>query len=93
MWVTSGRAERDPTADLRGALAPVVVINHPAITDPKGVGQLLLAIGGYKGQPATESAFKLAPLLFVRPGELRAAQWWKFDLDGNERNGEFRRRE
>jgi integrase len=78
--IATGRAERDPTADLRGALAPIVVTNHAAITDPKQVGELLRAIDAYSGQPATEAAFKLAPLLFVRPGELRAARWDELDL-------------
>jgi integrase len=82
--IATGRAERDPTADLRGALAPIVVTNHPAITDPKGVGELLRAIDGYRGKAVTECALKLAPLLFVRPGELRAARWEEFDLDAAE---------
>ncbi len=82
--IATGRADRDPTADLRGALAPIVVTNHAAVTDPKAVGELLRAIDGYSGQPATECAMKLAPLLFVRPGELRAANWEEFDLDGKE---------
>lgn len=82
--IATGRAERDPAADLKGALAPVVVKNHAAITDPVKVGELLRAIDGYSGHPATQAAFKLAPLLFVRPGELRAARWEEFNLDGNE---------
>lgn len=82
--VATGRAERDPTVDLRGALAPIVVTNHAAITDPVKVGELLRAIDAYNGQPATQAAFKLAPLLFVRPGELRAARWEEFALDGTE---------
>jgi integrase len=82
--IATGRADRDPTADLRGALAPIVATNHAAVTEPKAVGELLRAIHGYNGQPATECAMKLAPLLFVRPGELRAAQWEEFDLDANE---------
>jgi integrase len=82
--IATGRAERDPTADLRGALAPIVSSNHAAITDPKAVGELLRAIHGYGGQPATECAMKLAPLVFVRPGELRAARWEEFDLDAKE---------
>jgi integrase len=59
----------------------VVVRNHPAITDPARIGELLRAIDGYRGQPATECALKLAPLVFVRPGELRKAEWNEFDLD------------
>jgi integrase len=73
-----------PTTDLRGALAPIVSANHAAVTDPKAVGELLRAIYGYRGQPATEWAMKLAPLVFVRPGELRAARWDEFDLDAKE---------
>jgi integrase len=79
--IATGRAERDPTGDLRGALAPVVVRNHAAITEPIKIGQLLRAIDGYQGQPATEYALKLLPLVFVRPGELRAAEWSEFDLE------------
>jgi integrase len=82
--IATGRAERDPAADLKGALAPVVVKNHAALTDPVKVGELLRAIDGYSGHPATQAAFKLAPLLFVRPGELRAARWEEFTLDGKE---------
>jgi integrase len=79
--IATGRAERDPTADLRGALAPIVVTNRAALTDPKDVGGLLRTIDGYEGQPSTEYALKLAPYVFVRPGELRAAEWSEFDLD------------
>ncbi len=82
--IATGKADRDPTADLRGALAPIVATNHPAITDPRAVGELLRAIHGYEGQPATECAMRLAPLVFVRPGELRAAKWEEFDLDAKE---------
>jgi integrase len=55
--------------------------NFAAITEPKRIGDLLRAIEGYSGQPTTHAALKLAPLLFVRPGELRAAEWSEFDLD------------
>lgn len=79
--IATGRAERDPTADLRGALAPLVVTNRAALTDPKQVGGLLRTIDGYVGQPATEFALKLAPYVFARPIELRAAEWSEFDLD------------
>jgi integrase len=82
--IATGRAERDPTADLRGALTPLKVTNRAAITDPKRVGELLRAIDGYSGQLSTEYALKLAPLLFVRPGELRAAEWPEFALDGEQ---------
>jgi len=82
--IASGRAERDPTADLRGALAPVTVTNRAAITDPREVAQLLRALHGYRGHPVVEAALKLAPLVFVRPGELRAAEWTEIDLDAAE---------
>jgi integrase len=79
--IATGRAERDVSADIRGALTPVAVRNFPAITEPRRIGELLRAIDGYAGQPATAYALKLAPLVFVRPGELRAAEWSEFDLD------------
>jgi integrase len=82
--VATGRAERDPTADLRGALAPVTVTNRAAITDPREVAQLLRALHGYRGHPVVEAALKLAPLVFVRPGELRAAEWAEIDLQAAE---------
>jgi integrase len=82
--IATGRAERDITADLRGALTPLVVKNHAAITDPAGIGQLLRAIDSYQGQQATEAALKLAPLVFVRPGELRKARWDEINLEGAE---------
>jgi integrase len=79
--VATSRAERDVTSDLRGALTPVETKNRAAITDPKRIGELLRSIEGYSGQPATHAALRLAPLTFVRPGELRAAEWTEFDLD------------
>lgn len=79
--IATGRAERDPTPDLRGALKPVLVQHMAAITDPKRVGELLRAIEGYKGMSITRAALQLAPLVFVRPGELRKAEWVEFDLD------------
>jgi integrase len=79
--IATGRAERDPSVELRGALAPLVVKHHAAITDPKAVGELLRAIYGYQGTFEVGCALRLAPLLFVRPGELRAAEWSEFDLD------------
>ena len=82
--IATGRAERDIAADLRGALAPVPTKNRAAITDPVRVGELLRAIDGYQGEAATAAALKLAPITFVRPGELRGAEWREFDLDGTE---------
>ena len=80
--IATGRAQRDPTADLRGALNPVRSVNRAAITAPRRFGELLLAIDGYMGQGTTWGALKLAPLVFVRPGELRAAEWSEFALEG-----------
>lgn len=82
--VATGRADYDITGSLRGALAPVPTENRAALTNPAKVGELLRAIDGYQGQPAVMYALRLAPLLFVRPGELRAAEWSEFDLDGAE---------
>lgn len=80
--VATGRAERDPTGDLRGALPPVRKDRHfAAITDPKKVGELMRDIDGYQGSYIVKSAFKLSPLLFVRPGELRKMEWMELDLD------------
>lgn len=79
--IATGRAERDPCPDLRGALPPAKENNFPAITDPKAVGELLRAIDGFRGTFIVRSALLLAPLLFVRPGELRRAEWANFDLD------------
>ena len=79
--VATGRAERDPTIELRGALTPSRERHHPSITDPKGIGGLLRAIDGYDGSLVTKCALRLAPLTFVRPGELRRAEWAEFNLD------------
>ena len=79
--VATGRAERDPSQDLRGALSPRRPKHMAAITDPKKVGELLRNIDGYKGHFITRCALKIAPLTFVRPGELRHAEWSEFDLD------------
>ncbi len=80
----TGRADRDVTHDLRGALTAVPTRHRAAIIDPRKVGELLRAIDGYDGQPAVTYALRLAPLLFVRPGELRAAEWTEFDVEANE---------
>jgi integrase len=82
--IATGRAERNPAADLIGALPTPNKEHFAAITDPKQVGELLRAIHGYSGQPATAAALKLAPMLFVRPGELRTARWADIDLDAAE---------
>jgi integrase len=82
--VATGRAERDITPDLRGAIAPPVKKHLAAIIEPKEAGQLLLAIENYVGTPVVRAALRLAPLTFVRPGELRGARWSEFDLDAAE---------
>ena len=82
--VATGRAERDPSGDLRGALAPAKPSHYPTITDPEKIGVLLRAIDGYSGSQIVRLALKLAPLVFVRPGELRAADWTEFDLKKQE---------
>jgi len=79
--IATGRARRDPAGDLRGALRPHKPKHHAAVVEPKAVGELLRAIDGYTGEPVTRAAIRLAPLVFVRPGELRRAEWAEFDLD------------
>jgi len=82
--VATGRAQHDVAADLKDALAPVKSKNFASVTDPVRVGELMRAIYGYTGHPVTALALKLAPLVFVRPGELRAAEWSEFDLPNAE---------
>jgi len=82
--VATGRAERDVTADLKGALPPVHATPFAALTDPQEVGALLRALRGYQGSPVVRAALQLAPLVFVRPGELRTAEWAHLDLPGAE---------
>jgi integrase len=79
--IASGRADRDPTRDLAGALAPRFVVHLPSITEPKAVGALMRAIDDYQGTFVTRCALRLAPLVFTRPGELRKAEWAEFDLE------------
>ncbi len=78
--VVKGGAERDPSQDLRGALAASVKTHFPAITDPKAVGSLLQALDAYQGTPIVRAALRLAPLTFVCPGELRKGLWSEIDL-------------
>lgn len=80
--VATARLRSDPTRDLRGALTAPTVTHYGAITDPKRVGELLRAIDGYEGQGLTKLAMQIAPHVFVRPGELRHAEWSELDLDG-----------
>lgn len=79
--VASGRAARNPAVDLKGALGAVVPGHYPAILDPKEAGGLLRAIDGYAGDPVTRAALKLAPLVLLRPGELRRGEWCEIDGD------------
>ena len=79
--IATGRAERDPSVDLRGALTAPTVKHRATIVEPKAIGALLRAIEGFDGRPTTRAALRLAPLVFVRPGELRHAEWREYDLD------------
>ena len=78
--VATARLASDPTRDLRGALTAPTVTRYGAIIDPKRVGELLRAIDGYEGQGFTKLAMQIAPHVFVRPGELRHADWSEIDL-------------
>jgi len=82
--VATGRADRDITPDLRGALPPAKGEHFASITEPKQVAELLRAIDSYQGSLSAVCALKLAPLVFVRPGELRAAEWQHIDLEAKE---------
>ncbi|WP_237762080.1 tyrosine-type recombinase/integrase, partial [Legionella santicrucis] len=84
--IATGRAERDPVPDLKGALQPAKTTHFATMTDPKAIGELLRAIDEYHGSFVTKCALQLAPLVFVRPGELRAAEWAEIDLDAAEWN-------
>lgn len=79
--VATGRAVKDVTADIRGALKPHHGKHFAAITNPVKLGELIRAIRGYQGGPIVRAALQLAPMVFQRPGELRAAAWVEFDLD------------
>lgn len=82
--VAEGSAERDVTADLKGALQTAEKKHYAAITEPAKLAPLLRAIHAYGGHPAGLAALKLTPLVFVRPGELRSAEWAEFDLEAAE---------
>ena len=84
--VATGRTDRDPVADLKGALPPVKGGHHAAPTDPKAVTPLLRAIDEFQGSFVVKCALQLAPMLFVRPGELRAAEWSEIDFNAAEWN-------
>lgn len=82
--VAHGLCERDPSTDLRGALPPVKGRHFAAIIDPAGVAKLLRSFDDFKGSYVVLCALKLAPLFFVRPGELRKAEWEQIDLDSGQ---------
>jgi integrase len=82
--IATGRAQRNPSGDLRGALPPAKGGHFAATTEPKQVAQILRAMDGYEGSFIVRCALRLAPLVFVRPGELRRAEWAHIDLDGKE---------
>ncbi len=82
--IATGRAERDVAGDLRGALEPKQTKHFASVTEPTKVAELLRALDGYRGSPVVLGAMRLAPLVFVRPGELRHAQWKDIDLETGE---------
>lgn len=82
--VATGRATRDITVDLRGALPPVKETHHAAVTEPAQVAPMLRAFDDYSGSNIVKAALRLAPLVFVRPGELRKALWADIDLEAAE---------
>lgn len=82
--VATGRADRNPVADLKGALPPRRSEHFASLTDPKAVGALLRSLDAFSGTFPVQCALRLAPLLFVRPGELRAARWADIDLEAKE---------
>lgn len=84
--IATGRADRNPVADLRGALSAPPERHHAAITDTGAIGGLLRALDAYAGTFTVRCALQLAPLVFVRPGELRQAEWSEIDLDRAEWN-------
>ena len=79
--VATGRADRDPSIDLKGALQPVNVKHHAAITEPQAFGNLLIALDSYQGSVVVMTALKLSPLFFCRQGELRHMEWAEIDWD------------
>ncbi|MBU0673074.1 MAG: tyrosine-type recombinase/integrase [Proteobacteria bacterium] len=82
--IATGRTDRDPAADLRGALKSTRKRHYPTIIDPGKIGELMRAIDGYSGSLLVRCAIKLAPLVFVRPGELRHAEWSEIDFTAAE---------
>lgn len=79
--IATGRAERNPAADLKGAIPPAAVKHMSSITDPLQVGELLRAFDRYHGSPLTKCALQLAAHVFLRSGEIRLAEWTEIDLE------------
>jgi len=79
--IATGRCERNPAADLQGALRPIIVKHMSAVLEPSGVGALMRAIAAYSGQPLTRAALELSALLFQRPGNIRQMAWREVDLE------------
>lgn len=82
--MATGRTSRDASIGLSAALKPIKPTHFAAVTDPKEVGPLLRGLHAYHGSFVTRSALRIAPLVFVRPGELRKAEWQQIDLDAAE---------
>ena len=82
--IATGRAQNNPADDLAGALEQPQTKHFASVTDPEKIGDLLRAMYSYRGSPVTLAALKLAPMLFVRPGELRKARWADMNLDAAE---------
>jgi len=82
--IATGRAERDPSADLRDVLKVPTKKHFPSITEPKEVGKLLVAIDGFRCTPTVKAALMLSPLLFCRPGELRQMEWSEINWDAKQ---------
>lgn len=82
--IATGRCERDPSSDLRGALPPAKGNHFAATTEPPKLAEILRAMDGYQGMLTVQCALRLAPMVFVRPGELRKAEWKDVDLDAAE---------
>jgi len=82
--VATGRAPRDPSGDLKGAIPPAQGGHMAATTDPQRLAEILRAMGGYEGTLIVKCALRLAPMVFVRPGELRKALWADIDLEAAE---------
>jgi integrase len=80
--VATGRADSHPTGALKGAIASPIERHRAAIIERKAFGALLRSIAAYQGSPETSAGLQLLALTFVRPGELRSAEWSEFDLDG-----------